>query len=40
MSNKYVNRIMDEVYDNFHNHYDGDVEEITWFLEPVFLKKN
>ena len=38
MSNKYVNRIMEEVYDNFHNHYDGDVEEITWFLEELITK--
>jgi len=30
---KYVSRIMDEVYDNFDSHFNGDAEEITWFLE-------
>ena len=35
---KYVSRTMDEVYDNFHNHFDGDVEEITWYLEELISK--
>ena len=30
---KYVNRIMDEVYDNFRNHFDND--EKIWFLEEL-----
>ena len=29
--NKYVNRIMDEVHDNFDRHFDYD--EKVWFLE-------
>ena len=28
--NKYVSRIMDEVYDNFRNHFD-DKDEKIWF---------
>ena len=31
---KYVYRIMDEVYDNFNNHFD-DKEERIWFLEEL-----
>ena len=31
---KYVSRIMDEVYDNFHNHFDDDDEKV-WFLEEL-----
>ena len=31
---KYVGRIMDEVYDNFRNHFD-DNEEKVWFLEEL-----
>ena len=31
---KYVNRIMDEVYDNFRNHFD-DTDEKVWFLEEL-----
>jgi len=31
---KYVNRIMDEVYDNFSNHFD-DTDEKVWFLEEL-----
>ena len=38
MASKYVSRIMDEVYDNFHNHFSGDAEEITWFLEELIDK--
>ena len=34
--NKYVNRIMDEVYDNFNNHFDED--EKIWFLEYLIEK--
>jgi len=30
---KYVNRIMNEVYDNFRNHFDND--EKIWFLEEL-----
>ncbi len=30
---KYVSRIMDEVYDNFRNHFDKD--EKIWFLEEL-----
>lgn len=30
---KYVNRIMDEVYDNFRSHFDND--EKIWFLEEL-----
>ena len=35
---KYVSRIMDEVHDNFHNHFNGDAEEITWYLEELISK--
>ena len=35
---KYVDRIMDEVYDNFDRHFNGDAEEITWFLEELINK--
>ena len=35
---KYVDRIMDEVYDNFERHFNGDAEEITWFLEELIDK--
>ena len=35
---KYVSRIMDEVYDNFDSHFNGDAEEITWFLEELIDK--
>ena len=31
---KYVNRIMDEVYDNIENHFD-DTDEKVWFLEEL-----
>ena len=31
---KYVSRIMDEVYDNFANHFD-DKDEKIWFLEEL-----
>ena len=31
--NKYVNRIMDEVYDNFHRHFD--YEDKLDFLEEL-----
>ena len=31
---KYVSRIMDDVYDNFHNHFD-DTDEKVWFLEEL-----
>tara|TARA_B100001250_G_scaffold4641_1_gene3928 strand:- start:1115 stop:1291 length:177 start_codon:yes stop_codon:yes gene_type:complete len=31
---KYVERIMDEVYDNFRNHFD-DKDEKIWFLEEL-----
>jgi hypothetical protein len=31
---KYVSRIMDEVYDNFNNHFD-DTDEKVWFLEEL-----
>lgn len=29
---------MDEVHDNFHNHFNGDAEEITWYLEELIDK--
>ena len=32
---KYVSRIMDEVYDNFNNHFDDDKDEQVWFLEEL-----
>ncbi len=35
--NKYVNRIMDEVHDNFDRHFD-DTEEKVWFLEYLIEK--
>ena len=31
---KYVDRILDEVYDNFKNHFEDD-EEKVWFLEEL-----
>jgi len=31
---KYVDRILDEVYYNFNNHFD-DNEEKIWFLEEL-----
>jgi len=31
---KYVTRIMDEVHDNFRNHFD-DTDEKVWFLEEL-----
>ena len=31
---KYVDRILDEVYDNFRNHFE-DNEEKVWFLEEL-----
>ena len=31
---KYTRRIMDEVYDNFKNHFD-DTDEKVWFLEEL-----
>jgi len=34
--NKYVSRIMDEVYDNFNNHFDED--EKLDFLEELIDK--
>ena len=34
---KYVSRIMDEVHDNFHNHFD-DTDEKVWFLEELITK--
>ena len=34
---KYVSRIMDEVYDNFNNHFD-DSDEKIWFLEELMDK--
>jgi len=37
--NKYVNRIMDEVYDNFDRHFD-DIDEKVWFLEYLIEKLN
>ena len=33
---KYVERIMDEVYDNFERHFDRD--EKVWFLEELVNK--
>jgi len=35
--NKYVNRIMDEVHDNFDRHFD-DIDEKVWFLEYLIEK--
>ena len=35
--NKYVARIMDEVYDNFRNHFD-DKDEKIWFLEELIFE--
>ena len=35
---KYVTRIMEEVYDLFHNNFGGDVEEIIWYLEELIDK--
>jgi len=32
--NKYVERILDEVYDNYRNHFD-DKDEKIWFLEEL-----
>ena len=32
---KYVSRIMDEVYNNFNNHFDDDKDEQVWFLEEL-----
>ena len=32
---KYVSRIMDEVYNNFRNHFDDDQDEQVWFLEEL-----
>jgi len=34
---KYVNRIMDEVYNNFDRHLD-DTDEKVWFLEELIDK--
>ena len=34
---KYVSRIMDEVYDNFNNHFDDNDEKI-WYLEKLISK--
>ena len=34
---KYVERIMDEVYENFHRHL-GSKEEKIWFLEELINK--
>ena len=34
---KYVNRIMDEVYDNIRNHFD-DKDEKIWFLEELIFE--
>ena len=31
---KYVSRIMDEVHDNYNNHFD-DTDEKVWFLEEL-----
>ena len=31
---KYVSRVMDEVYDNYNNHFDDNDERI-WFLEEL-----
>jgi hypothetical protein len=36
--NKYVDRIMDEVYDNFDRHFDDD--EKVWFLEYLIERLN
>ena len=35
--NKYVSRIMNEVYDNFRNHFD-DKDEKIWFLEELIFE--
>tara|TARA_Y100001970_G_C13784746_1_gene627200 strand:- start:359 stop:523 length:165 start_codon:yes stop_codon:yes gene_type:complete len=35
--NKYVSRIMDEVYDNFRNHFN-DKDEKIWFLEELIFE--
>ena len=32
---KYVNGIMDEVYETFDNHFDDDQDEQVWFLEEL-----
>ena len=32
---KYVHRIMQEVYYNFSNHFDDDIDEQVWFLEEL-----
>ena len=32
---KYVNRIMDEVYETFDNHFDEEKDEQVWFLEEL-----
>jgi len=34
---KYVSRIMDEVYDNFNNHFDDEDERLD-FLEELIDK--
>jgi hypothetical protein len=34
---KYVSRTMDEVWDAY-SHFDGDAQEITWFLEELIKK--
>jgi hypothetical protein len=36
---KYVSRIMDEVWDNFSNHFDDDEEKLD-FLEELIDKLN
>ena len=36
--NKYVDRIMDEVHDNFDRHFDND--EKVWFLEYLIERLN
>tara|TARA_Y100000287_G_scaffold158580_1_gene136548 strand:- start:52 stop:198 length:147 start_codon:yes stop_codon:yes gene_type:complete len=34
---KYVNRIMDEVYGTFDDHFD-DTDEKVWFLKELIAK--
>ena len=38
--NKYVARIMDEVYDNFRNHFDDKDEKIEFLEELIFELKD
>ena len=35
---KYVQRIMDEVYDNIRNHFNDDKDEKIWFLEELIFE--